>query len=357
MINVNRSLLEWALRNAPDDAWLPEEPVLTAASGDAGFRCYFRLNSEPSLLAVHAPPAHEDNLAFVRKAEVLRQGGVRVPVIFAVDFERGFLLIEDFGSVHCLDLLNEEEFAPLYDLADQSLLAIQGCRSAAALFPPYDAEKLRAEMRLFPQWFLEHLLGMSLDGDVVERLERLGQALITSALEQPQVPVHRDFHARNLMVIADAGSGPASLGVIDFQDAVVGPATYDLVSLYRDCYIRWPREWISGRVERYLDRAVDLGVLPPADLAVFQRWFDLMGLQRHLKVLGIFARLWLRDGKSRYLADLPLVMRYTLEVAQRHEECREFAAWFEREVVPRAATCSWYVPWQTAGDKTLEDCV
>lgn len=357
MLDVDDQLLEWALRYIPDGVRLSPRAVLTAASGDAGFRHYFRLNCEPSLLAVYAPPAQENNLDFVRKAEVLRRHGLRVPVIHAVDFAQGFLLIEDFGTRHCLDLLNNQSATTLYDLADQVLLALQRCPADEDLFPAYDEALLQMELRLFPEWFLERLLGQPLDREGRELFDRLEKCLINSALEQPQVLVHRDFHSRNLMVLAGPGGQPQGLGVIDFQDAVRGPVTYDLVSLYRDCYIRWPQMQVADRAEHYLDQAVGAGVMPPVDSAQFQRWVDLMGLQRHIKVLGVFARLWLRDGKSRYLADLPLVMRYILEVAQRYEELAGFAAWFEREVVPCAARCSWYRPWQTAGDHVFEDCV
>lgn len=357
MLDVDGRLLEWALNYIPGGVRLSQQSTLTAASGDAGFRHYFRLNSEPSLLAVYAPPAQENNLDFVRKAEVLRRHGLRVPVIYAVDFEQGFLLIEDFGTLHCLDLLNDHSFAPLYELADDVLLRLQGCPADEALFPAYDEALLQTELRLFPEWFLGGLLGLPLNQEIKARYEQLERLLIESALEQPQVLVHRDFHSRNLMVFTDAAAQPEALGVIDFQDAVRGPVTYDLVSLYRDCYIRWPQERVAERTELYLNRAITAGVMPAVESAQFQRWFDLMGLHRHIKVLGVFARLWLRDGKSRYLSDLPLVMRYTLEVAQRYEALSEFASWFERDVVPRAVGCSWYRPWQTAGDNIFEDCV
>lgn len=357
MLDVDDQLLEWALKYIPGEVRSSPQPALTAASGDAGFRHYFRLNSEPSLLAVYAPPAQENNLDFVRKAEVLRRHGLRVPVIHAVDFEQGFLLIEDLGTLHCLDLLDDRSFAAVYDLADDVLLNLQGCPADEALFPVYDHALLQMELRLFPEWFLERLLGLPLEGEAKGQFERLEQLLIESALEQPQVLVHRDYHSRNLMVMTDSAARPKALGVIDFQDAVRGPVTYDVVSLYRDCYIRWSEEQVAARAELYLSRAVAAGVMPVVESTQFQRWFDLMGLHRHIKVLGVFARLWLRDGKSRYLADLPLVMRYTLEVARRYETFRDFAVWFEREVVPRAAECAWYRPWQTAGDRIFEDCV
>lgn len=357
MLDVDGQLLEWALKYIPGEVRLSQQSTLTAASGDAGFRHYLRLNSEPSLLAVYAPPAQENNLDFVRKAEVLRRHGLRVPDIHAVDFERGFLLIEDLGRLHCLDLLNDHSFAPLYDLADHVLLNLQSIPADETLFPAYDEALLQMELRLFPEWFLEGLLGLSLDREGRALFDQLERFLIESALEQPTVLVHRDYHGRNLMVLTDAADQPETLGVIDFQDAVRGPVTYDVVSLYRDCYIRWPQERVTERAELYRSRAIAAGVIPPVEPVQFQRWFDLMGLHRHIKVLGVFARLWLRDGKSRYLADLPLVMRYTLEVAQRYEALNEFAAWFEREVVPRAVNCSWYRPWQTAGDKIFEDCV
>ncbi len=357
MSDRESKLLAWAVENLPAGTRLPARPALTATAGDAGFRRYWRIDSTPSWLVVYAPPEHEDSLAFVRKAHRLRAAGVRAPAIAAVDFGQGFLLVEDFGHVHALDQLDAKRFESIYDLADGALLALQSCPADATVFPPYDADKLRAEMRLFPEWFLGQLLEMPLDAGAARLIGELEQVLLESALVQPQVPVHRDYHARNLMVIPGEDGIPAELGVIDFQDAVIGPVTYDLVSLYRDCYIRWPRERISGRVRQYLDRAVAAGILPPTEPATFQRWFDLMGLQRHIKVLGIFARLWLRDGKHRYLADLPLVMRYVIEVARAHRVSSEFAAWFESEVVPRAERCSWYTPWQSAGDQPVEDRV
>ena len=357
MPDLHDQLLQWALKYIPGEVRLSQQPSLKAVSGDAGFRHYFRLDSEPALLAVYAPPAQENNLDFVRKAEVMRQQGLRVPDIHAVDFERGFLLIEDLGTLHCLDLLNEETFSPLYDLADRVLLSLQKLPADEALFPAYDEALLQTELRLFPEWFVGRLLGLSLGSKEQALFDRLERHLIESALEQPEVLVHRDYHGRNLMVLTDATGKPENLGVIDFQDAVRGPVTYDVVSLYRDCYIRWSPERVAERVELYRHRAIAAGVLPPVEPAQFERWFDLMGLHRHIKVLGVFARLWLRDGKSRYLADLPLVMRYTLEVAQRYEALSEFAVWFERDVVPRAANCPWYRPWQTAGEHIFEDCV
>lgn len=357
MTVVKEALRSWSLKHLPAEIQVADNMQLRPTSGDAGFRRYYRLDTQPSILAVHAPPGLEDSLAFVLKAEGLRAVGIRVPVILAVDFSAGFLLVEDLGLTHCLDVLDPESFDRVYSLAEDLLLSLQRCSLPPDLLAPYDEHCLRAEFQLFSEWFLGGLLDMTVDAEAILLIRRVEQALVDSALQQPVVPVHRDFHARNLMMMGVRDGADTELGLIDFQDALMGPVTYDLVSLYRDCYIRWPQDRISARVECYLDRVVAEGVIMPVESATFHRWFDLMGLHRHIKVLGIFSRLWLRDGKARYLADLPLVMRYTLEVARCYPEFHEFADWFESAVVPRAMNCPWYTHWETAGEITVEDCV
>ena len=323
---------------------------LSPVTGDAGFRRYFRSNTEPSFIAALAPPEHEDNQAFINIATAMAAGGIHVPKIFAVDYERGFLLQEDLGETLYLDVLNNDTQDKLYDQAEATLLQIQSLPVDNALFPAYDAALLQRELALFAEWFVGGLLGAELDAPAQGLLDKLFTTLLDNAAEQPQVVVHRDYHSRNLLQLDDG------VGVIDFQDAVFGPLSYDLVSLLRDCYIRWPTSLVIQRVEGFrrklLAQAAARGeeeCLP--DRETFQRWFDLMGLQRHLKVLGIFARLALRDGKARYLNDLPLVLRYVLEVAQLYPETQGFYTWFMAYLQPKLSTQQWYQPWQIAGEQ------
>lgn len=315
-------------------------------SGDAGARRYYRLPGQPPLLLVDAPPAGENSERFVALAEDLRAAGVHTPRVLASDTERGFLLIEDFGDRLLHGELNTETVPTLYGEALFTLLALQQAPRPAYL-GDYNQGELRREMALFPEWFADKLLGHRLSETDRALLEDTFTRLEACAAEQPRVLVHRDYHSRNLL-LAEGGT----LGVIDFQDAVWGPLTYDAVSLLRDCYIRWPREQVRQWALAYGNMAAEVGLLGPVGGERFLRWFDWMGLQRHIKVLGIFARLHLRDGKDGYLADLPLVMRYTLEVADAHPELADFADWFRRTLLPLAERQSWYRDYQRAGDRT-----
>lgn len=312
-------------------------PQWQALPGDAGFRRYFRLSCEPSLLAVHAPPDTEDSQAFIDIARLLRESGVLTPLVLISELQQGFLIIEDLGGTLMLDVLQPDNADALYAGALQSLLHVQTCPADYAVFPPYDREKLRQEMSLFCEWFVRRLLGVSPSIAEDRMLDAVFQLLEESAVEQPQVVVHRDYHSRNL-VYRETGLP----GVIDFQDAVIGPWTYDLVSLLRDCYISWPQERVTQWALNYARLAHRAELVPAIDEVQFLRWFDLMGLQRHIKVLGIFARLSLRDGKHRYLNDLPMVIRYTLDVAQQHPECSRFVQWFETSLMPQIKESSWY---------------
>ena len=325
--------------------------------GDAGFRRYFRVggrevlsvvgseglghqlagqNDSPSVIAVYAPVATENSQQFCRVAQVMREGGVHTPSILAHDFGQGFMLIEDLGGAVLLGELNNESVDGYYGEAMMSLLRIQQCRHDFSVFALYDADKLHTEMNLLPEWFVEKLLGVHLSSDEVTLLKDTFNQLINSALEQPQVVVHRDFHSRNLMCIESS-----DLGVIDFQDAVIGPVTYDLVSLLRDCYVAWDSDKVEKWALAYANMAVEVGVVPIVDSDTFIRWFDWMGLQRHIKVLGIFARLSLRDGKHRYLDDLPLVVQYVRSVAQKYAELQPFSEWFESRLMPEIDKTSW----------------
>lgn len=347
-------LQQWVEQQLSAREWQQQAgESLVPLSGDAGFRCYFRVPSEPSLLAVFSPPETEDNATFITLARFLRDQGIHAPEIIAADLERGFMLLEDFGDRLLLGELTPESVDLLYGEAMMVLLRLQQCpvsdyakgNRGKKPLPEYDRHKLRQEMELLRDWFIPQLLSYELSDDEHALLDQTFALLESAALEQPQVLVHRDYHSRNLLV--REGEAP---GVIDFQDAVCGPLTYDLVSLLRDCYVRWPRERVEAWAMAYGNMAIEVGLLPLVKQQTFLRWFDLMGLQRHIKVLGIFARLWLRDGKSGYLSDLPLVMRYTLDVAEAYPELAAFRQWFIDTLLPLAEQQDWYSDYRQAGD-------
>lgn len=353
-----QQLVHWVERSLPERCELAKPIELTPVSGDAGFRSYFRLNTSPSLVAVNAPPTHENNEAFVQVADLLRAHGVRSPVVHAVDYQQGFLLLEDLGSKLLLPQLTEATVHPLYERAEQALLSVQRIPVTHLDLPRYHHQRLMDEMELFPEWFVGRLLGLALSLDEREQLQRWLRLLADTALQQPVSVVHRDFHSRNLMLLDSADSDPqlgeagepATVGVIDFQDAVVGPITYDLVSLLRDCYVRWPPSLVEARALAYRDKLVAAGVCHAVSDTQFMRWFNWMGLQRHLKVLGIFARLSLRDDKPQYLNDLPLVLRYVLEQLGGDSELAPFKDWFEQRLLSDIEQQPWYQPWQQAGE-------
>ncbi len=325
----------------------PQSLTLEPLVGDAGCRRYYRLNTEPSLLAVDAPPDVENAHRFKELADYLRRHHIAVPNVAAVDSERGFLLLEDFGDRLLLHALRQqpESATALYGESLMQLLALQQT-PASDVLPAYDQPRLRRELDLFDQWFLKELLDYDLSDSERTMLDQLFAQLEASALEQPRVAVHRDYHSRNLLIRPDG-----CMGIVDFQDAVWGPITYDLASLLKDCYIRWPadqvRQWALG----YGNMAAGIGLLEGITEEQFLRWFDWMGLQRHLKVLGIFGRLALRDQKPRYLDNLALVIRYVLEVAARYPELADFRYWFEHSVLPHARAQSWYRDYRQAGDE------
>ncbi len=249
-MNAAEELRLWALQYLPDGIAGGADVTLAPVAGDAGFRSYFRLATRPTLIAVHAPPDREDNPAFVTKGLAIRAGGVHVPAIHAVDYRRGFLLLEDLGDALYLPQLNESRVDRLYDSAESVLQRIQQLPPDETLFPAYSDDMLHREMALFPHWFVGELLGQQMDAGDRAMLDELFGLLIASAREQPAVVVHRDYHSRNLLSLPDG-----DVGVVDFQDAVSGPVTYDLVSLLKDCYIRWPEAKVSARAQAYLARA------------------------------------------------------------------------------------------------------
>ena len=290
--------------------------TLRPASADASFRRYFRVDGADgdTYILMDAPPPQEDVKPFIHVAEVFGKTGVSVPKVLAQDAERGFLLLTDLGATTYLKLLNSDTAHKLYLDAIDALVLLQA-QSQPEVLPEYDRALLLRELNLFPEWYVARHRGVTLDDKQQAALQKVFDALLANNLAQPQVYVHRDYHSRNLMVM-DSGNP----GILDFQDAVYGPITYDLVSLLRDAYIQWDEELVLDWAIRYWERARRAGLPVAPDIDSFYRDFEFMGLQRHLKVLGIFARLYHRDGKAAYLDDMPLVMEYTRKTAGRYRE-------------------------------------
>jgi len=309
------------------------DPVLglVRASTDAGFRSYWRTpGHQPSRIVMDSPPDKEDVRPWLRIRALLEAGGVRVPQVLAQDPARGFLLLEDLGADTYLQVIDDANADDLFDAAIAQLLKLQAIVPPADL-PAYDEALLARELRLFDEWFLGRHLGVALDCGELETLELAYRHLIDSALAQPQVLVHRDFMPRNLMPVA---GGPA---VLDFQDAVRGPIAYDPLSLFKDAFLSWPQPRVDGWLDRYHARALDAG-LPVPPLPRFRRDADWIGVQRHLKVIGIFARLDHRDGKPKYLADVPRFFAYLEGVLPRYPQLAPLHALIERRVKPAMAT-------------------
>jgi aminoglycoside/choline kinase family phosphotransferase len=305
---------------------------LAPASADASFRRYFRVTrAEGTVIVMDAPPGKEDVGPYLRVAHMLSDAGVHAPQVIARNAEQGFLLLSDLGSTTYLEALRDPGLAEgLYRDAIAALVQFQarGQDHCAAL-PPYDERLLRTEMRLFPDWLMARHLAIETEGAVATILAGAADRLVANALEQPQVFVHRDYHSRNLMVCDRANPG-----ILDFQDAVHGALTYDLVSLLRDCYVAWPQERVVGWVRDYRRQAAAVGLDAGASEAQFLRWFDLMGVQRHLKAAGIFARLWHRDGKPGYLPDVPRTLNYIVEASARHDDLAALGALVREHVLP-----------------------
>ncbi len=312
------------------------ELVLNSLTGDAGFRRYFRVNTTPSLIAVYAPPETEKNELFCQIGEHLCDSGVRVPKVLFADLDKGYLIQEDFGDELLLNSLSSSSVDSLYEQAFETLTLLQSVDPDKSIFESYSKELLNDETALFNDWYLERLLKLELSNSEKALISKLGASLTETALLQEQVLVHRDFHSRNLMLISDQ-----DIGLIDFQDAVIGPITYDLVSLLKDCYIRWDRERVERWALKYLEKLQSFGKLHDLSKAAFLRDFHFMGLQRHLKVLGIFSRLSLRDDKHGYLNDLPRVLAYVLEVTARYKELEAFDAFLKKRVLPAAKQSGW----------------
>ncbi len=302
------------------------------ASADASFRRYFRVTYDggKTLIAMDAPPEREDSPRYIRIAQLLRRVGMHVPEIVEADTGCGYVLITDLGDRQYLQVLDENNVDTLYSDALQATLRLQTTEIGdVKQLPPYDDAVLSRELRIFDEWLLEKHLGITLTPLHREVIESAYHVLKTSALEQPRVGVHRDYHSRNLMVTAKDNPG-----VLDFQDALYGPITYDLVSLLRDCYIAWPVERVAGWVEGHRRELMSRGVNVD-DSVQFMKWFDLMGMQRHLKAIGIFARLNHRDGKPGYLKDIPRTLNYVMHVCGRYSELQPMERFLRESVVGR----------------------
>lgn len=294
------------------------------ASADASFRRYFRVTiGSETLIAMDAPPPQEDCTPFVHAAEVFADAGINVPKIIAQDIPNGFLLLSDLGNMTFLSALQApnglEVAADLYRDASNALIKLQ-LASKPEVFSPYDEALLTREMQLFPDWYVTKHLNVTLTDAQQEVMNKTFAVLNANILAQPKVYVHRDYHSRNLMVQTNSHD----LGVLDFQDAVYGPITYDLVSLLKDAYISWDEDQVLDWAVRYWQSARKAGLPMSEDFAEFYRDFEWMGAQRHIKVLGIFARLYHRDGKDGYLKDMPLVMDYLRRVCDRYLELKPF---------------------------------
>jgi len=315
------SLRSWLKGLEP--SWQLDLPTLAPASADASFRRYFRIGSKkpdfPTLIVMDAPPQHEPLDAFIKVDLLLENAGLNVPKILEKNLGEGFLLLNDLGTKTYLAELNSESADHLYKDATRALVQMQ-LASQPDVLPNYDEALLQRELDLFPEWYLKKHLHIELTKAQNSQINQAFELIIQNNLAQAKVYVHRDYHSRNLMVTEENNPG-----VIDFQDAVYGPITYDAASLWRDAYIAWPEERVIDWVIKFWEAGRKAGLPMPDDFGQFYRDFEWMGLQRHLKVLGIFARLFHRDGKDGYLKDIPLVLEYAIATANRYIELKPLA--------------------------------
>jgi len=320
------------LRHWLEDGLGWRDTSLAPASADASFRRYFRVTRpQGTCIAMDAPPDKENVEPYLAVAGMLADIGVNAPRVLGRNAGDGFLLLTDLGSVTYLtELADRGRAGALYADAIAALVRIEARGAGhATRLPPYDEKLLRFEMSLFTDWLVGRHLGLVLHQDDTRGLAAAFDLLVANALAQPRVFVHRDYHSRNLMVCAEENPG-----ILDFQDAVHGPLTYDLVSLLRDCYIDWPQERVVEWALEFRRRAAAVGLDVGADERQFLRWFDLMGVQRHLKASGIFARLWHRDGKPGYLAEVPRTLGYVEQACARHADLAALGALVRDRVLP-----------------------
>jgi len=320
-----QQLTEWLNSLCPNEKF-----TLAPASADASFRRYFRATFADGTTKVimDAPPQHEDCRPFLHVGKLFEDAGTHVPHVYAQDLAQGFLLLSDLGNTTYLQALSADNARDLYGAALDALIRIQLASKPNEL-PPYDEALLRRELNLFPEWYIAKHLGVTLTAKQSAKLEEVFQRILANNLAQPCVYVHRDYHSRNLMYIptpsplTEEGGGEgveflSNPGIIDFQDAVYGPITYDLASLFKDAYIRWEEQEIMDWLIRYWEKARRAGLPVREDFGEFYRDYEMMGVQRHIKVLGIFARLYHRDGKDGYLKDMPLVFEYLHKACARY---------------------------------------
>lgn len=310
-----RELIDWVVSVLDDNI-----ASIEFASEDASFRRYFRIfHGDCSYIVMDAPVKHMSIEPFARISKKFIEQSINVPEIFAADHKKGLMLITDFGTTTYLQILNASTADYLYDDALDTLIKIQRATVLDPEFlPPYDDNLLRSEMDLYPSWYLSKHLNLSLSSRWTDVLENTFEFLINKALEQPKVWVHLDYHSRNLMYVERKNPG-----VIDFQNAVLGPVTYDLMSLLRDIYVVWSEEQILKWIRLYLTKAHQAGLDLGCDEKEFAQWFDLMGIQRHLKVAGIFSRLYYRDGKEQFLQDIPTALQYIENVSKKYQELKQ----------------------------------
>ncbi len=312
---------------------LPEKKLtISKLAGDASFRRYFRIqDGDQTYIAMDAPPEKEDSKAFLAIAQSFSQHGLHVPEILATDLKQGFLLLSDLGDRLYLTELTAENADVLYEQALAVIPQIQECQTVSNWELPHFGEKIIvAELQLFIHWFLQKHLGLELNQAVQTMLAQTFNQLIQIANAQPQVCVHRDYHSRNLLCLNNQ-----RVGVLDFQDAAWGPITYDAVSLLRDCYIAWAPSQVRSWTLQFFNRYRDSNQLKEYSADQFLYWFDFVGVQRHLKVLGIFARLYHRDGKSLYLNDIPRILNYLLQVSENHVELSPLRGFLQATVIPK----------------------
>ena len=328
------TLLRWLKALQPN--WQLDLDTLLPASADASFRRYCRIESKNSdfgtLIIMDAPPQHEPLNAFIQVDLLLSEAGLNVPQILEQNISEGFLLLNDLGNQTYLSQLNEETANHLYHDATHALVQMQ-LASKPNVLPNYDEALLQRELDLFPEWYLRKHLKFELTDLQQAQLKKSFGLILENNLAQAKVYVHRDYHSRNLMV-----TNQNNPGVLDFQDAVYGPITYDAASLWRDAYIAWPEERVMDWVIKFWEQGRKVGLPMPEDFGQFYRDFEWMGLQRHLKVLGIFARLFHRDGKEGYLKDIPLVLEYAIATANRYIELKPLARILESTRTHKASS-------------------
>lgn len=305
---------------------------LEPLTGDAGFRCYYRLNfTDSSLIAVNAPPDKSNNLGFLAISDELAKHDVKVPKVIHHQPELGYFVLSDLGSCLLSDKLTTDSAKAYYQQAIDCLMKINAVEQVPSYaLPIYDQTFVELELDIFNQWLLDKHLAFTLSTDEKSALKEAYQVLVDNALSQPQCFMHRDYHSRNLMLVDE------EIAVIDFQDAVKGPITYDIVSLLRDCYVKWPAALVDNLLEYFIVHAAKKFNLAE-NKATWQRWFDLMGVQRHIKASGIFARLHHRDGKSGYLKDIPLTLSYLTDICANYPELHIIAEIVSNKVLPALA--------------------